>query len=208
MDNHHEAPAPGAATIRPGKHWYAVSLVVLAAGVGVAGWQINSGASGARGEARPVRGRGVVRLDQPGTYSLYVYRGASRRADASANRAWTQAHGARVTVRDEQTGDELVVRSVYETMEMQNNRIARLAEFDISAPGSYVVTIQPGLSTLGPSVRPGGSLDEFRQGMMGAVRSFLIALGVGALAVVVSAAIFLVVLVGRMRSKRRLAAAV
>ncbi|NQT39334.1 MAG: hypothetical protein HQ581_17690, partial [Planctomycetes bacterium] len=129
--------------IRPHAVWYVAGLVVLFAGMGLARWQIASGKSTLKDKAQSVRGSATIQIKQAGSHSVYVRRGASQRMDAAADRAWKTARGAVVTVRDERAGSELSVRNTYETMDMQNNLLARLVEFDVPEAGSYTVRIEP-----------------------------------------------------------------
>ena len=180
---------------RSGKALLIVSLLLLVAGVVLVAWQMTSG-----GPDRPqsLRGGGVVQLDQAGPHSIYVYRGASQRMDAAAQQAWDAARTAQVTVRDEQSGNELAVRSVYETTEMQNNLMARLIEFDAPTPGNYVVEIQPSLDAISPSVRPSAPLAEL-QLEIASVLLGLAACGLGVLLIVIGGVLLLVALLRKTR---------
>lgn len=184
--------------VLPRAYWYAVSFLVLVVGIGVA-WQVGGGSSNMRGAAKPVGGDGLVHLDQVGPYSLYVFRGASRRIDASADRAWNTAKTATVVVRDDRSGAQLALRNVYETSDLQNTRVARLVEFEVTAPGTFRVQITPPLDELKPAIRPSAPLEDL--GRM--VARLLIGLGIGALATVIAAAIFFVVLIRRQKYRRQ-----
>jgi len=190
--------------IRPAPYWYLVSVLVFVLGLSLAIWLIRGGAGNLRQGAHPIRDQGVVQLDQPGAYAVLVSRGASQRMDSAANRAWNDARSAQVVVRDQQSGAELPVRSVYETMELQNTLMARLVEFEIATSGHYTVTITPSLADLKPVVRRSAPLAEIQQELIGFVVRLFAGVAIGGLAAVIALVIFVVVLVRRSRCKSRL----
>lgn len=195
-------------TIRPAPYWYLVSVLVFVLGLGIAIWLIRSGAGNLRQGAQPIRGQGMVELDQPGAYAVLVSRGASQRMDSGAARAWNDARSAQVVVRDEQAGTEIPVRSVYETMDLQNTLMARLVEFDVPSPGRYVVQITPPLAELKPAVRRSVPLAHVQQEVMGFVVRLLAGVAIGGLGAVIAMVIFVVVVVRRSRCKSRIQGAV
>jgi uncharacterized membrane protein YdbT with pleckstrin-like domain len=152
-----------------------------------------------------VRGSEPLELENAGSHSLYVYRGASQRLDADANRAWDAAPTAKVVVVSEKTGETVAVREAYETTDLMNTRFARLVEFDIPSAGNYAVTITPSLKPLSPSVSPTVPVDEIERDLMGWMTRTFIALGIGALGMIISVTIFGVVLVRRRRFAKQLA---
>ena len=199
--------APSAA-VRPRAYWYFVALFVLVVGIGVAYWLISSGASdmaGSGADAQPLRGSGVIDIKQPGMYSVYIYRGASKRTNASANRAWESARNAEVVVRNEQTGTELAVQKAYESIDLQNSLIAKLVDFEVPVAGTYVVEVPPALGELGPAVRPTAPLADLQQDLVNFMAALFAGLGVGALATLIAAIISLVTLIRRSSCKKRLA---
>jgi hypothetical protein len=178
---------------QPRAYWYAVSLVVLVAGVGLAIWQVKRSATQEGAGPKPVRGAGLVQFDQAGSYSLYVTRGASRRMDAAANAAWERAKTATVNLREERAGSQPDIRRRYETIDLQNTLIARLVEFEISSPGTFRVEITPPLDEIKPFIRAGTSVDDIGSEVMGPVVGVISGLGIGLLAVILAGTMFFIV---------------
>jgi hypothetical protein len=179
---------------RPGALSYVAILVVLVAGLALAAWQVRRSVAGVGGAVRPVRGQGLVELDQAGSYSLYVTRYASQRMDAAATRAWDTARTAKIGIRDERTGSPLALTNVYETTEVQNTLFARLVEFKVTTPGTFRVQITPSLDELKPLVRPTASIQDIEGEVMGVVFGVGAGLSIGLLAVVVAAIMLFFVL--------------
>lgn len=184
---------PAAGVVQPRAYWYAVSLVVLAAGIGLGGWQVRRSADLIQ-KPLTVRPPGLVQFDRAGTYSLYVTRGASKRMDAAADRAWGRARTANVSIRDDRTGASLANRTVYETVDLQNTLIARLVEFEVPAPGTYRVEITPPLDEIKPFIRPSAPVANIGNEVMSMVVGVCVGLGIGVVATIVAAAMFWIVL--------------
>ena len=175
---------------RSGKSLLVVSLVILTLGAGLVAWQMLRGEPN---RPQPLRG-GAVQLDRAGPHSIYVYRGASQRMDAAAEQAWADARSANFVVQNDQTGEQLDVKNVYETTEMQNNLMGRLVEFEAPTPGKYTIQIEPPLDVIHPSVRPSAPLAEL-QGEVVGVLIGLAAWGLGVLAIFVGAVLLIIALV-------------
>ena len=190
--------------VSPSLYWYAVGLAILVVGIAVARWLMNGGPSDTA-EIVPVRGNGQVRLEKPGAYSLYITMGASRRMDASAERAWQDSKTATVVVRSKRDGASLALRDVYETVSIQNSRMARLVEFDVVTAGDFQVQISPSLNALNPVIRPSATLDELGQDIQGAVVQVLAGLAIGSLATIAAGTIFAVVGLLRRKNRKQLA---
>lgn len=198
----HQSPP----VVLPRAYWYAVSLAVLVVGIGLAYRQIKHSGDAVSGEARPVRGRGEIQIDRAGSYSLYVYRGASQRMDGAADQAWSAAEHAQVSVRGGD-GKSLAIKKVYETIELQNTRVARLVEFEVPASGTYRVEVAPSLEAVKPVVRPSAPVAKFGDEVMGVVVGALAGLAIGAIATIGAVVMFVVVLLKRKKFKRELALA-
>lgn len=182
--------------VRPAGYWYAVSMAVLVVGVGLGYLQIIR-STGASGEARPVRGRGEITIDRAGSYSLYVYRGASQRMDQEADRAWAAAKNAEVSISGN-ASKPIAVKKVYEEIDLQNTKMARLVEFEIPAAGEYRVVLNASLDAVKPAIRPSVPVARIGDEAMGVVFGALAGLAIGAIGVVAAAILFFVV-----RSRRK-----
>jgi len=191
--------------LQPPAYWYAVSVAVFIVGVVLGVWQVRRSAAGVGDDVKPVRGDGTIKLDRAGPYSVYIFRGASKRMDASADRAWSQASGAKVTVYDAGAGKQLATKNVYETIEIQNTEVGRLVEFNAPSPGTYRVSISPSLEAVSPSVRPSAPVASIGKEVMGLIGGILIGVGIGGVAALAAFVIFLVVIIRRNKFKKEMA---
>lgn len=189
--------------VLPRAYWYAVSVVVLVVGLGLAVWQVKRATSELPTDGQKVRGPGVVQIARAGSHSLYLFRAASQRMDASAQQAWDSAPSANISIRDEQTGSQLAVKKSYETTDLQNTLMARLVDFEVPAPGTYRVEIRPSLEELKPMIRPTMPVEKIGQEVIGLVVGVVIGLAIGAVATITAAAIFVTVLLRRRKFKRQ-----
>ena len=189
-------------TIRPGRIWYLVYFLIPVIGIAIAGRIMST--SGIE-PGHPVRNEGKVTLPTAGSYSVYVIRRASQRMDPPSSNAWNSARDAKVTVRDDRSGELLAVDHIYEKTEIQNTRIARLVEFEVPTPGDYTVAIAPPLTALHPAVRETTSVDAVADELGNFVIRLLVAIAAAGLSVVIGGVMLVITFFRRMKAKQQAA---
>ena len=196
-----------ACKIRPALSWYLVAFLILVGGVAGAAWMIGSAAGNLQMGQQDINAGETVTLDQPGSYSVYVSQGASRRGDPTANLAWENASSAEVQVTDEQSGEPLAVRRVDEFEEVQGTQFGRIVEFDVPKSGNFTIQITPNLDPIHPRVGVTRSINSIRDEIGSFALKFMGGLAIAGLGVLIALVISVIVLVKRGSCRRRMAAA-
>jgi hypothetical protein len=181
--------------------WYVAAAVLsavgLTAGVAII-LSVTSQANLKQGHSVPVGG--VVELEQPGPHMVIVTYGASRREEKGAGLAWESAPQASVEVASATSGESLQVRPEFETTQLGETRVAKLASFEVATAGEYVVEVQPSLSPLPIAVVSGKSLEAMSAGILRLVLGWLAGVGLSGASFLTSAAI---VMVAFIQSRKR-----
>ena len=191
--------------VKPAARWYVVGVVVLVVGLAAGIWQYKRSVPDGS-DTIEIDHKGDAWFEHAGSYSLYVFRRASKRTDLSTQQTWDAARTVQVGVTRNRTGDRLSVKNVYETVEMQNNKLARLVEFDVPAQGWYRVQIMPYLTRLTPLISPSRPIDQVAAEIFGLLFGVVLAFAIGGVGVIAGGAILLITFLRRRRAKQAAAA--